>query len=59
MVLRNKTERFIQGATMKVWCTKCGLELVTMGAYYEENYRGNEDEYICLICRVKEKKDVD
>ncbi|MHA1949316.1 MAG: hypothetical protein ACW99G_04910 [Candidatus Thorarchaeota archaeon] len=40
---------------MIVWCTKCGKKLFTAGAHYEENYKGKEDEYVCLICRTKKE----
>jgi len=42
---------------MKVTCTVCGKEIITMGWYYEVNYKGRESEYICLICRVKNEKE--
>lgn len=41
---------------MKVTCTECDQEVVTMGAHYEQNYRGKEDEYVCLICTAKKPK---
>jgi hypothetical protein len=41
---------------MKIVCTECKQEMITMGQYYEENYKGKEDEYVCLVCRTKKNK---
>lgn len=38
---------------MKVTCVKCKRELVSIGKYFDENYKDRPEEYVCLLCVVK------
>jgi hypothetical protein len=40
----------------KVTCIHCEKEYVSIGKYFEDHYKNNKDEYVCLGCKAKEKK---
>jgi ribosomal protein L40E len=40
---------------MKVTCIKCGKEGVSMGKYFDDNFKDKPEEYVCLRCNAKEK----
>ena len=42
---------------MKVICTECGNEYVSIGKYFEDHYAQSPDKYVCLSCNAKRSED--
>lgn len=42
---------------MKVKCTECGLDCVSIGKYFDDNYKDKPNEYVCLGCNAKKDKE--
>jgi ribosomal protein L40E len=40
---------------MKVTCVRCNKEGVSMGKYFDDNYKDKPNEYVCLKCNAEEK----
>ncbi len=38
---------------MMVTCIKCKRTMFTAGKYFEDNFKDNPNEYICLGCNAK------
>jgi len=41
--------------TGKVICIKCGQEYVSIGKYFDDNYKDKPNEYVCLGCNAKKE----
>ena len=39
---------------MKVTCVKCGKEFVSIGKYFDDNFKDKPEEYVCLGCNATE-----
>ena len=42
---------------MNVVCVKCGKKFVSIGKYFDDNFKDKPDEYICLTCRTLKEGD--